>query len=121
MRFLVVDDSAVDRRLLVSLLTELGHEVEESDSTTGILDRIATGNYNSVFLDIVMPAQDGYKFLRELRANPATAGQHVIFCSSKKTSLEIDYGLKRAGANDYVVKPATRDSIVGVLQKVAPS
>jgi two-component system chemotaxis response regulator CheY len=68
-----------------------------------------------------MPTQDGYKFLRELRANPTTAGQHVIFCSSKKTSLEIDYGLKRAGANQYLVKPVTRDSLVQALQTVPAS
>lgn len=118
MRFLVVDDSAVDRRLLTSVLQELGHQADECPNTEGALNKIATGNYTSVFLDIVMPEQDGYKFLRELRANSVTAKQHVIICSSKKTPLEVDYGLKRAGANEYLVKPVTRESMAEVLQKV---
>ena len=118
MRFLVVDDSAVDRLLLTSLLEELGHQVDVCPNTQGVLDKIATSNYTSVFLDIVMPEQDGYKFLRALRSNPATAKQHIIFYSSKRTSLEVDYGLKRAGANDYLIKRVTRESLVQVLQKV---
>ena len=119
MRFLVVDDSAVDRRLLTSVIQELGYQADECPNTAGALNKIATGNYAAVFLDIVMPQQDGYKFLREIRANSMTAKQHVIICSSKKTPLEVDYGLKRAGANEYLVKPATRESVAQVLQKVS--
>lgn len=119
MRFLVIDDSAVDRHLLTSLLEELGHHTEVCSSTEGVLDKIALGNYDSVFLDIVMPEQDGYKFLRSLRTNPTTSKQHVIFCSSKKTALEVDYGLRRAGANEYLVKPVTKESVAQILQKVA--
>ena len=118
MRFLVVDDSAVDRHLLVSLLEELGHQADICPNPEAVMDKIATGNYASMFLDIVMPQQDGYKVLRALRSNTATAKQYVIFCSSKKTTLEVDYGIKRAGAYDYLVKPATRESISQVLQKL---
>ena len=118
MRFLVVDDSTLDRHLLTSLLEGLGHQVDACPNTKGALERLSTGMYAAMFLDIVMPEQDGYKFLREVRSNQTTAKQHVIFCSSKKTPLEIDYGLKRAGADDYLTKPVTRESIAKVLQKV---
>lgn len=118
MRFLVVDDSSVDRHLLSSLLTEMGHQVDTCPSTAGALDKVSSGDYNAVFLDIVMPEQDGYKFLRELRANQPTAKQRVIFCSSKKTAIEVDYGIKRAGADDYIVKPVTRETLTTVLEKV---
>ncbi|MBF2000327.1 MAG: response regulator [Synechococcales cyanobacterium M58_A2018_015] len=118
MRFLVVDDSAVDRLHLASLLEELGHQVEAYDSTRGILDKLATGQYASVFLDIVMPEKDGYKFLRELRANQLTAAQHVIFYSSKKTSVEMNYGLTRAGANGYLAKPISRERLEQALRRI---
>ncbi|MGL5806703.1 MAG: response regulator [Xenococcaceae cyanobacterium] len=121
MKFLIVDDSAVDRHLLTSVLEGLGHQVDVYQSTKGALEQIASNNYTAVFLDIVMPDQDGYKFLRELRSNEKTAKQHVIFCSSKKTSLEIDYGLKRAGANDYIVKPVNKETVVQAIGKVQAS
>ncbi|MBE9181888.1 response regulator [Oculatella sp. LEGE 06141] len=118
MQFLVVDDSAVDRHFLSSLLERLGHQVEAYESTAGILEKLATGNYSSVFLDIVMPDKDGYKFLREVRSNNRTANQHVVLYSSKKTTVEINYGLKRTGANDYLAKPLTRERLEQVLQKI---
>jgi CheY-like chemotaxis protein len=118
MRFLVIDDSSVDRHLLVSLLEELGHQVDTVNGPEGALEEVANGDYHSVFLDVVMPTQDGYRFLRALRSHPSTAKQHVILYSSKTTDLEIKYGLNRAGANQYLTKPATRETISEVLQKV---
>ncbi|HEY9597599.1 MAG TPA: response regulator [Cyanophyceae cyanobacterium] len=118
MRFLVVDDSAVDRQFLTSLLESMGHQVEAYESTTGIIDKLMSGKYTSVFLDIVMPDKDGYKFLRELRLNQQTVNQHVILYSSKATLVEVHYGLKRAGANDYLTKPITRERLEKTLQKI---
>ncbi len=117
-QFLIVDDSAAERHLLRSLLQDLGHEVDICENTEGALDKIAKNRYSAVFLDIVLPDQDGYKFLRSLRANEETSKQYVIFCSTKRTKLEIEYGMKRAGADDYLPKPVNRELLEGVLQKV---
>jgi CheY-like chemotaxis protein len=119
MRFLIIDDSPVDRHALASLLKNLGHEVDQCDRPTDALSAIETGGYDLVFLDVVMPEQDGYKFLRSLRQNAKTSSQYVVFCSSKKTPLEVNYGIKRAGANDYLTKPATRERVNEVLERVA--
>lgn len=118
MRFLIIDDSAVDRHFLTSLLKEMGHEVEAYEDTAGIVEKLETGTYTSIFLDIVMPKKDGYKFLRELRLNQQTTNQYVIICSSKTTPVEVNYGLKRAGANDYLTKPVSRERLEQVLQRI---
>ena len=115
MKILVVDDSSVDRHLLTNLLEDLGHSVDTYENTDGVLDHLSQQDYGIVFLDIVMPHQDGYKFLRELRSNPQTSEQQVVLYSSKGTSLEINYGLKRAGANYYMVKPVTKEKLETVL------
>lgn len=117
-KFLIVDDSAAERTLLSSMLKELGHEVDICVSTEGVLEKVATGGYTAMFLDIVLPEGDGYKFLRQLRSNPKTAHQYVVFSSTKRSKLEIDYGIKRAGADDYLPKPVTRDNLLAVLQRV---
>lgn len=118
MRLAVVDDSSLDRHLLVSLLKEMDHEVDEFESSEGVIHQLAEGRYSALFLDIVMPQQDGYKVLRAIRSHPSLANQYVIFCSSKKTSLEVKYGIEKAGANDYIAKPATQEVIMNALQKV---
>jgi CheY-like chemotaxis protein len=118
MHFAVIDDSAVDRHLLVSLLEEMNHEVDVFENCLGAIDKMAEKRYTAVFLDIVMPHQDGYKFLRAIRSHPVLAQQHVIFCSSKKTPLEMKYGIEKAGANDYIPKPVSREVVMGALDKV---
>lgn len=117
-QFLIVDDSAAERHLLRSLLQDLGHEVDICETTEGALDKIAKNGYSAVFLDIVLPNQDGYKFLRALRSNEQTSKQYVIFCSTKRTKIEIEYGIKRAGADDYLPKPVNRELLEEILLKV---
>ncbi|WP_055074054.1 response regulator [Pseudanabaena sp. 'Roaring Creek'] len=116
--FLIIDDSAIQRHLLTSFLNDLGHAVDFCESTIGAIDKIIGNSYAAIFLDIVLPEQDGYKFLRELRSHPQVADQYVILCSTKSTKLEIDYGLKRAKANDYLPKPVSRESLTEVLKKL---
>jgi CheY-like chemotaxis protein len=117
-RFLIIDDSATQRHLLSSFLQDLGHIVDACESTIGALEKIISNHYAAVFLDIVLPDQDGYKFLREVRSHRQIADQYVILCSTKSTKLEIDYGLRRAKANDYLPKPVSRESLSEVLQKL---
>ncbi|MGF1604674.1 MAG: response regulator [Thermosynechococcaceae cyanobacterium] len=118
MRFLIIDDSSIDRHFLAKLLERIGHDVDQCESPKEALSLVESGEYDLVFLDVVMPEQDGYKFLRSLRMNPVTANQYVVFCSSKKTPIEINYGVKRAGANDYLTKPVSRESVEQVLERV---
>ncbi|WP_310424472.1 response regulator [Chamaesiphon sp. VAR_48_metabat_135_sub] len=118
MRFLIIDDSAVDAHALTSALQTLGHEVDRHENTKDAMNAIETGNYDVVFLDVVMPEQDGYKFLRTMRLNPKTASQYTILCSSKKTTLEMNYGIHRAGANDYLPKPVSRETVEEILAKM---
>jgi CheY-like chemotaxis protein len=119
LNILVVDDSAVDRYALVSLLTNCGHQVDQCAESTFVLEVLIANKYDMVFLDVVMPEVDGYKLLRTLRLNPATSDQYVVLCSVKKTALEINYGIERAGANDYLPKPVTRERVEQVLQRLA--
>lgn len=116
--FLIIDDSATQRHLLSSFLQDLGHTVDLCESASGALEKIINNHYDAIFLDIVLPDQDGYKFLRELRSHHQIADQYVILYSTKSTKLEIEYGLKRAKANDYLPKPVSRESLFEVLQKL---
>jgi PleD family two-component response regulator len=118
MRFLIIDDSSVDSHALGSILGMLGHEVDLCKSAIDALSIIEAGKYDLVFLDVVMPEQDGYKFLRTMRLNPKTASQYVVFYSSKKTPIEVNYGIQRAGANDYLSKPVTHESVERILSKI---
>jgi CheY-like chemotaxis protein len=117
MDVLVIDDSAVDRYHLVALLRSLGHEVDQCSEPTAVIQMITTKPYDMVFLDVVMPDVDGYRLLRNIRLDPAIGSQYVVLCSVKKTPLEINYGIERAGADDYLPKPATKEGLENICQR----
>jgi CheY-like chemotaxis protein len=119
MDLLVIDDSAVDRYSLVSILKSLGHQVDQCADPTAAMELIAAKNYAVIFLDVVMPDIDGYRLLRTMRLDPVVGDQYVVLCSVKKTPLEINYGIERAGANDYLPKPATREALEVIFQRLS--
>ena len=118
MRFLVADNNSLNRRLLVILLEKLGYEVDEFSQLDELLPRIISEDYTAIFVDIVMPRNNGYHFVRSLRAEPQTADQYVVFYSDPQTPLQIDYGIKRVGANDFLSKPVDQDKLIQVLRKI---
>src|SRR3954471_3975582 len=76
---LVVDDSAVVRKVARRILEGLSFRVSEAeDGRQGIL-ACQGGMPDAVFLDGTMPVMDGYEFLKELRRMPGGDGPKVVF------------------------------------------
>lgn len=69
---LVVDDSGVNRRLLVAALTGLGHEVLAVENGRRALDLLSTQDVDVVLLDVVMPVLDGFATLAAIKADPGS-------------------------------------------------
>jgi adenylate cyclase len=105
-RVLVVDDTAFNRRLLVRLLTSIGHETLEAENGREALDRLRdpeSAAVDVILLDIVMPEMDGYETLAALKADPALNDLPVIVISGVD---ELDSVVRciRMGAADYLPK-----------------
>ncbi len=76
---LIVDDRAVSRQFLVTLLGYSGHRlVEASDGAEG-LQRARSERPNLIISDILMPTMNGYEFVQRLHQEPSLAGTPVIF------------------------------------------
>ena len=105
-RVLVVDDTIFNRRLLVRLLTSIGHETLEAADGREALDLLrdpATAAVDVVLLDIVMPEMDGYETLEALKADPALQDLPVIVISGVD-ELESVVRCIQMGAADYLPK-----------------
>jgi CheY-like chemotaxis protein len=104
-RVLVVDDSGVNRRLLVAALTELGHEVHAAENGRRALELLRdAGGYDVVLLDLLMPVMDGYTTLARIKADPALEHLPVIMVSAVP-ELENVVRCIELGAVDYLPKP----------------
>jgi DNA-binding SARP family transcriptional activator/CheY-like chemotaxis protein len=108
-RVLVVDDSGINRRLLVAALTELGHEVRAAENGRRALEILREGEasgagFDLVLLDLLMPVMDGYTTLAAIKADAALTHLPVIMVSAVH-ELESVVRCIELGATDYLPKP----------------
>lgn len=114
---LVVDDSRAIRTILAKTLKELGFEVCEAANGREALEVIEAekATMTLVLLDWNMPEMNGMGLLKRLRQNPEFASLVIVMVTTEAELGHISEALE-AGANEYVMKPFTKDIIVGKIQ-----
>lgn len=103
-RVLVVDDTAINRKLLAAAVAELGHEVRTAENGHRALEMLRADGFDLVLLDLLMPVLDGYATLAEIKTDPALAALPVIMVSAVP-ELESVVRCIELGAIDYLPKP----------------
>ena len=116
---LVVDDSRAVRMILARTLKELGFEVREAANGREALEVIEAEKaaVKLILLDWNMPEMNGLDLLKRLRQNPEFSSLVVVMVT---TETELDHIAEalEAGANEYVMKPFTKDIVAGKLELV---
>ncbi|SJZ97411.1 response regulator [Sediminibacterium ginsengisoli] len=124
---LIAEDDADDRFLLQTAFDETGASekiefVENGVELINHLNQIASGNTDTnlpsfILLDLNMPKKDGREALKEIKENPSFRKIPVIIFSTTKNELEVTrcYDL---GANTYIVKPVSFDSLLKTIREI---
>jgi signal transduction histidine kinase len=118
---LVLDDNAVDRELLATLLGLAGYSVCEASTGEEALGLARAEPPDLVIADIVMPAMNGYEFVRRLRSHPDTAGIPVVFCTANYEKAEVRRLAASCGVAHFIAKPSDPETIVGTVGEVLGS
>lgn len=115
-RILVVDDSRVVRRNLVSILNHAGHTVvdEAADGDEACL-MYQKHNPDLVTMDITMPKMDGVEAVRHIKADFPEA--RIIMVSAIDQKDMVIQALK-AGARHYIIKPVNPEKVVSTINEV---
>lgn len=111
---LVVDDDAHIREVVRFALEQAGHRVTEAKDGDQALDKLSTGAFDIVVLDIMMPGTDGLDVCKKIRATGQTP---IIFLSSRDDELDRVLGLE-LGADDYISKPFSPRELVARIKAV---
>jgi two-component system chemotaxis response regulator CheY len=116
---LVVDDSRAVRMILAKILKELGYEVLEAANGREALEIMATEKtaVKLVLADWNMPEINGLDLLKRLRQNPELSSLVVVMVTTETELHQMKAALD-AGANEYVMKPFTKDILVEKLEMV---
>lgn len=118
MSFLVVDDFPTMRRIVRSLLKELGFtNVDEAEDGQDALNKLRAGNFEFVVSDWNMPNLDGLEMLKEIRQDDALKELPVLMVTAEAKKENI-IAAAQAGANGYVVKPFTAATLEEKLNKI---
>ena len=112
---LVVDDASFQRLRVRKSLEANGHTVVEASSGFEAVDAYARESPDAVFLDITMPGMDGLEALRRIRSDHPDA--RVVMLSAMAQQSTVMEAV-RAGARDFVVKPADPNRVLEALNKV---
>jgi two-component system chemotaxis response regulator CheY len=115
MAVLIIDDSKAMRSLIGHILKGAGFEVFEACDGQEALDYLQrTHNINLVLVDWNMPGMDGYAFLRAVRAIPVYHQLRLMMVTAESEIEQVSRALA-AGADEYVMKPFTRDAVLEKL------
>ena len=127
MRFLVVEDAPIARKLLSIHLSELGECDVACDGAEGVeafRAALESGRpYDLICLDIMMPGMDGHRTLKEIRAIEEDTGilgldgVKVIMTTALDDSTNV-LGAFSEGCEAYMVKPIRKDQLIVEMQKL---
>jgi two-component system sensor histidine kinase ChiS len=111
-RIMVVDDDAVNLQVVTNHLSFANVEVISANGGKQAMGIIESGKVpDLVLLDIMMPGMTGYELCRWLRERYSPSEMPVIMLTAKNGVNDLVQGFIQ-GANDYLVKPFTRDELL---------
>ena len=117
LKILVTDDSALTRKQITDMLSELGcTNIIEAKNGLDAIEKFKVEKPNVCFLDIIMPECDGIDATKAIMEIDDTT--HVVICSTVGTQAKLKEAIN-AGAREFIQKPARRDQLDFVLSKIA--
>ncbi|HEX3673966.1 MAG TPA: response regulator [Rhizomicrobium sp.] len=117
-RVLIVDDANLVRLYYRDILEGAGYEVDEALNGLEALEKLLTAPADLLIVDVNMPQMDGFTFLRALRRLDLPLASIPALVTSTESKPQDFVGARAAGANFYLTKPVSRESLadhVGLL------
>jgi two-component system, chemotaxis family, chemotaxis protein CheY len=118
MPVLVVDDYNTMIRILRNLLKQLGfQDIDDAADGTAALAKMRTKRYGLVISDWNMEPMTGYDLLKEVRGDPRLARTPFIMVTAESKTENV-IAAKKAGVNNYIVKPFNAQTLQTKIEAV---
>jgi two-component system chemotaxis response regulator CheY len=120
MPILIVDDYNTMVRIIRNLLKQLGFEnVDDASDGTTALQKLRMKNYGLVISDWNMEPMTGYDLLKNVRSDPAIGKTPFIMVTAESKTENV-IAAKKAGVNNYIVKPFNAQTLQQKIASVFP-
>lgn len=118
MGILIVDDYKTMLRIIRNLLKQLGfNNVDEATDGTAALSKLRGKSYGLVISDWNMAPMTGYELLKEIRSDDILREVPFIMVTAESKTDNV-IAAKKAGVNNYIVKPFNAATLKGKMQSV---
>jgi two-component system chemotaxis response regulator CheY len=118
MPILIVDDYKTMIRIIRNLLKQLGFEdVDEAADGSEALNKMRGRKYGLVISDWNMEPMTGYELLKEVRADPSLGKTPFIMVTAESKTENV-IAAKKAGVNNYIVKPFNAQTLRSKIDAV---
>lgn len=114
MKILLVEDDAVSRETLRSILMAQGHDVVTAEDGTAAWDRWLLSRFRVIVADWLMPGMDGLELCRKIRARRPEPYTYIILVTVR-TGRGNFLEAMRAGVDDFITKPVDAEELVARL------
>jgi two-component system chemotaxis response regulator CheY len=115
---LVVDDYNTMIRIIRNLLKQLGFEdIDDAADGSAALAKMREKKYGLVISDWNMEPMTGYELLKEVRADPSLAKTPFIMVTAESKTENV-IAAKKAGVNNYIVKPFNAQTLQTKIEAV---
>ncbi len=123
LKIMVVDDYAPMRKLLYSLLRELGlKKLSQSSNGQEAIRNLKNVEPDLIITDALMEPMDGLEFTRKIRAGEAEIDPFIpIIMVSGQTEVKFIVRVRDAGVNEFLAKPISARSICARISNVISS
>ena len=114
---MIIDDSRAMRRILGQTIRELGFEVSEASNGRDALAKLDNMGppVRLMLVDWNMPEMNGLEFITQLRQDERFQGSLIVMVTTE-TAVDQMVNALEAGANEYVMKPFTKEIIQDKLR-----
>ena len=117
LRILLAEDNPVNQKLTVILLQKAGFSVDAVEDGLQAVEKVKTGQYSAVLMDVQMPELDGLEAARRIRTD-LVMPRHIPIIAMTADALESDRAAcLEAGMDDYISKPIDSKTLLTILDR----
>lgn len=119
LHILLAEDSLVNQKLALALLTPYGHTVSIANNGLEAVRKCAEERFDFVLMDVQMPAMDGLEATRLIRAAERAAGRHTPILALTAHAIKGDRELcLETGMDAYISKPVRAQELYSAIEQL---